>query len=95
MRHGGQVSAESLTNFFTDTQANAMAITVHLYALPVRGLEVRRKQVPLVDFVHPNAHVLDLNLGINFGWTGFDSHYCNEDHASFKRELDCVGEQVD
>jgi hypothetical protein len=44
-----------------------MAIAVHRSALLVRGLEVRRKQVPLVDFVHPNPHVLDLNLGIKFG----------------------------
>jgi hypothetical protein len=72
-----------------------MAITVHRSALPVRGLEVWRKQVPLVDFVHPNARVLDLNLGIKIGWACYESHYCYEDHSSFMRELDCVGKQVD
>jgi hypothetical protein len=71
-----------------------MAIVVHHSALLVCSLEVRHKQVLLVDFVHPNARVLDLNLGIKIGWISHESHNCYEDHSSLIRELDCVGKQV-
>ncbi len=67
-----------------------MTALVHGFAHQIRGLEIRRKQILLVDWIYPDTLVFHRYLDLQVFIAAVEGLYSDEDHALQMRELHCV-----